>query len=92
MIDTTAVIEIVKSVISTEISSLKAEFKSFILPLENEVKALRQEFLNIREIKKIAKEKCYQYVWVKKCCIMVRRTNSSPVMHITSLTDLKKMV
>lgn len=255
MIDTTAVIEIVKSVISTEISSLKAEFKSFILPLENEVKALRQEFLSIGEsldffntkfedlsarlthceaevklfssraiefeqlksklesmenvnndreqwarrsnieiygvperknenlysvlqniaeradanlnidtdidfvtrvapknnnnkkskpiivrflcrwkkddflslarkrklncndlgfnsdnpiylndhltssnksllhsVKKMAKEKCYQYVWVKKCCIMVRRTNSSPVMHITSLTDLKKMV
>ncbi|CAH2104078.1 unnamed protein product [Euphydryas editha] len=46
----------------------------------------------LHSVKRIAKEKCYEYVWVKKCCIMVRRTNSSPVMHITSLTDLKKII
>lgn len=46
----------------------------------------------LSSVKKIAKDKSYQYVWVKKCCIMVRRTDSSPVIHITSSNDLKKMV
>ncbi|CAH0724908.1 unnamed protein product, partial [Brenthis ino] len=45
----TSFLEHVKSIISSEIASLKTEFKSFMLPLENEVKALRQEFLSVRE-------------------------------------------
>lgn len=46
----------------------------------------------LQRVKKIAKEKHYQFVWVKKCTIMVRRNSSSPVLHIGKLSDLKKIV
>lgn len=42
--------------------------------------------------KKIAKEKNFKYVWVKNCSIMVRRNDSSPVIHIIRNSDLKKIV
>lgn len=40
--------------------------------------------------KLIAKEKNYAYCWVRNCTIMVRKTDKSPVLHITSEDSLKK--
>ncbi|CAH2094043.1 unnamed protein product [Euphydryas editha] len=45
----------------------------------------------LQSVKKIAKEKGYRYVWVKNCCIMVRRNDTSPVLHIINVNDLKKI-
>lgn len=42
--------------------------------------------------KKIAREKNFSYVWVKNCAIMIRRNESSPVIHISKNSDLKKIV
>ncbi|CAH0713467.1 unnamed protein product, partial [Brenthis ino] len=42
-------------------------------------------------VKKTAKEKSYKYVWVKNCSIMVRRSDTSPVLHIANFCDLKKI-
>lgn len=38
------------------------------------------------------KDKNYAYVWVRNCTIMVRRTDKSPVLHITSEEALKNIV
>ncbi|XP_045459285.1 uncharacterized protein LOC123669739 [Melitaea cinxia] len=46
----------------------------------------------LQEAKKLAKEKNFSYVWIKNCTIMVRRTDTSPVLHILSNSDLKKIV
>lgn len=46
----------------------------------------------LQEAKKIAKVKDYKYVWVRNCCIMVRRLDKAPVIHITKPNDLKKIV
>ncbi|CAH2095044.1 unnamed protein product [Euphydryas editha] len=45
----------------------------------------------LQSVKKSAKEKGYRYVWVKNCCIMVRRNDTSPVLHIINVNDLKKI-
>ncbi|XP_028163385.1 uncharacterized protein LOC114354964 [Ostrinia furnacalis] len=39
-----------------------------------------------------AKEKNYTFCWVKNCTIMVRKTEKSPVLHITSEESLKKIL
>nr|XP_026500607.1 uncharacterized protein LOC113404074 [Vanessa tameamea] len=44
------------------------------------------------EAKRKSKEKGYLFCWVRNCTIMVRRTESSPVLHITSEDCLKKIV
>ncbi|XP_045456531.1 uncharacterized protein LOC123666485 [Melitaea cinxia] len=43
------------------------------------------------EAKRLAKEKGYNYCWVRNCTIMVRRKDDSPVIHITSKDCLKKL-
>ncbi|KAL0853166.1 hypothetical protein ABMA27_012925 [Loxostege sticticalis] len=45
-----------------------------------------------QQAKQKAKEKCYAYCWVRNCTIMVRKTDKSPVLHITSQDALKKIV
>ncbi|XP_050359926.1 uncharacterized protein LOC126779846 [Nymphalis io] len=45
----------------------------------------------LREAKRLSKEKGYVYCWVRNCTIMVRRTDNSPVLHITSEESLKKI-
>ncbi|CAH0721722.1 unnamed protein product, partial [Brenthis ino] len=45
----------------------------------------------LQEAKKLAKEKSFLYVWVKNCTIMVRRSDTSPVLHIINQSDLKKI-
>ena len=47
--------------------------------------------LLLQLVKKAAKEKFYKYVWVKNCSIMVRRNDTSPVLHIINSNDLKKI-
>lgn len=42
--------------------------------------------------KKLAKDNNYTFVWVKNCTIYVRRSNVSPVLHIITENDLKKIV
>lgn len=39
-----------------------------------------------------AKEKNYTFCWVRNCTIMVRKTEKSPVLHITSEESLKKII
>ena len=39
----------------------------------------------------LAKEKGYAYCWVRNCTIMVRRTEKSPILFITSEESLKKI-
>jgi hypothetical protein len=46
----------------------------------------------LQSVKKSAKEKGYMYVWVKNCTIMVRKSDTSPVLHILQPSDLKKVV
>ncbi|CAH2103004.1 unnamed protein product [Euphydryas editha] len=46
----------------------------------------------LQSVKKIAKEKKYQFVWIKNCSIMVRRSSTSAVLHIGRESDLKKIV
>ncbi|CAH2105728.1 unnamed protein product [Euphydryas editha] len=77
----TSLLEQVRSIISTEITCLKDELRSSLAPLKNELKALKDEF----------SRKGYRYVWVKNCCIMVRRNDTSPVLHIINVNDLKKI-
>lgn len=45
----------------------------------------------LQKAKQRAKEKEYKYCWVRNCTIMVRRNDSSPVLHITSEDALKKI-
>lgn len=45
----------------------------------------------LRKTKELAREKKYMYTWVKNCVIMIRKTDTSPVLHITSEIDLKKL-
>lgn len=45
----------------------------------------------LQSVKKTAKEKSYKYVWVKNCTIMVRRNDTSPVLHIANFSDVKKI-
>lgn len=46
----------------------------------------------LNKTKKIANDKFYRYVWVKNHSIMVRKNDSSQAIHISSETDLKKIV
>jgi hypothetical protein len=45
----------------------------------------------LQRAKSICKERGYAYVWVKNCTIKVRRSDTSPVLHIFSDTDLSKV-
>lgn len=46
----------------------------------------------LQQAKLRAKEKNYTYCWVRNCTIMVRKSENSPVIHITSQECLKKIV
>lgn len=46
----------------------------------------------LQSVKRIAKEKNYEFVWIKNCSIMVRRSSTSAVLHIGRESDLKKIV
>lgn len=46
----------------------------------------------LKEAKKKAEAKNYRFCWVRNCTVMVRRTEDSPVIHITSEECLKKIV
>ncbi|CAH2087987.1 unnamed protein product [Euphydryas editha] len=45
----------------------------------------------LQRAKIIAKEHNFKYTWVKNCAIMVRRSDTSPVVHITNPIDLNKV-
>ncbi|CAH2100410.1 unnamed protein product [Euphydryas editha] len=45
----------------------------------------------LQRAKIIAKEHNFKYTWVKNCAIMVRRSDTSPVVHITNPIDLNKI-
>ncbi|KAG7301073.1 hypothetical protein JYU34_015459 [Plutella xylostella] len=45
----------------------------------------------LRRTKTLAKERGYAICWVRNCVIMVRRSPDSPVIHINSDDDLKKL-
>ncbi|XP_045446714.1 uncharacterized protein LOC123654901 [Melitaea cinxia] len=45
----------------------------------------------LQRAKSICKEKLYKYVWVKNCTINVRRSDTSPVIHISRVSDLNKI-
>ncbi|CAK1580179.1 unnamed protein product [Parnassius mnemosyne] len=46
----------------------------------------------LKQAKRLAKEKGYVYCWVRNCSIMVRRSDQSPIIHITSERSLNKIV
>lgn len=46
----------------------------------------------LREAKRKTKEQGYRYCWVRNCTIMVRKTDISPVLHISSDECLKKII
>lgn len=48
--------------------------------------------LLLQNVTKTVKDKLYKYVWVRNCTIMVRKNDTSPVIHISSPDDLKKIV
>lgn len=45
----------------------------------------------LNEAKRRCKEKSYLYCWVRNCTVMVRKSDNSPVIHITSNECLKKI-
>lgn len=45
----------------------------------------------LQRVKVKAKENKYLYTWVKNCAIMVRRSDTSPILHISSISDLNKI-
>lgn len=45
----------------------------------------------LKRAKEVAKERNYTYVWVKNCSVMVRRSDTSPVIHISNVMDLNKI-
>lgn len=57
----------------------------------NDHLSARNKYL-LREAKRLAKEKGYAYCWVKNCTVMVRRSDQSPIIHITSTESLNNIV
>lgn len=46
----------------------------------------------LKQARTLAKEKAYKYTsWVKNCSIFVRKTDTSPVINIASMEDLKRI-
>lgn len=45
----------------------------------------------LNKAKALAKEKNYQYIWVKHCKIMARKSDTSPIFFIKEEKDLKKI-
>ncbi|CAH0724909.1 unnamed protein product, partial [Brenthis ino] len=45
----------------------------------------------LRQVKIKAKDNNYRFVWVKNCSIMVRKSESSPILHINNTADLFKI-
>ncbi|XP_046962199.1 uncharacterized protein LOC124531733 [Vanessa cardui] len=45
----------------------------------------------LQRAKNRAKDNHYRYIWVKNCSIMVRRNDTSPIVHISSEKDLNKI-
>ncbi|XP_028038465.1 uncharacterized protein LOC114249196 [Bombyx mandarina] len=48
--------------------------------------------LLLKNVKNLAKEKFYKYVWVRNCTILVRKNDVSPPVVIASQDDLKKII
>ncbi|XP_069355159.1 uncharacterized protein [Maniola hyperantus] len=46
----------------------------------------------LQKAKALAKEKKYDYCWVRNCTVMVRQNEKSKIIHITSEESLKKIV
>ncbi|CAH2105988.1 unnamed protein product [Euphydryas editha] len=57
----------------------------------NDHLSTRNKFL-LQQARIMSKKKNYAYCWVRNCTVMVRRSDNSPVLHITSEDDLKKIV
>lgn len=57
----------------------------------NDHLSTRNKFL-LQQARIKSKEKNYTYCWVRNCTVMVRRSDKSPVLHITSEDDLKKIL
>lgn len=45
----------------------------------------------LQRVKSVCKEKGFKYVWVRNCSIKVRRSDTSPVIHISCESDLNKI-
>lgn len=45
----------------------------------------------LQKAKTIAKDKNYAFCWVRNCTVMARKSNTSPVIHVTSEEALKKI-
>ncbi|XP_039763052.1 uncharacterized protein LOC120635904 [Pararge aegeria] len=45
----------------------------------------------LQQAKKRAQEMNYKYTWVKHCCILVRRDDTSPIINILSAQDLNSI-
>lgn len=45
----------------------------------------------LNKTKTLAKEQNFEFVWVKSCKIFVRKNNTSPVISINSVSDLKRI-
>ncbi|CAH2108875.1 unnamed protein product [Euphydryas editha] len=57
----------------------------------NDHLSTRNKFL-LQQARIMSKKKNYAYCWVRNCTVMVRRSDNSPVLHITTEDDLKKIV
>lgn len=57
----------------------------------NDHLSARNKYL-LREAKRLVKDKGYAYCWVRNCTIMVRRSDHSPIIHVTSNESLNKIV
>ena len=57
----------------------------------NDHLTLRNKAL-LSKVKKTAKERGFQYVWVKYCKLFVRRDDTSPILNMKSEKDISKMI
>ncbi|CAG4965982.1 unnamed protein product [Colias eurytheme] len=57
----------------------------------NEHLTLKNKIL-FRTARHQAKAKNYKYVWVKNCCILVRKSDESRVIHIHNSSDINKII
>lgn len=68
------------------ISGAQSNYKIYF----NDHLSAKNKYL-LKKAKQLAKDNNYAYCWVRNCTVMVRRSDQSPVLHITSEESLKKV-
>ncbi|XP_045489853.1 uncharacterized protein LOC123690474 [Pieris rapae] len=57
----------------------------------NEHLTLKNKIL-FSKVRQLARERGYKYVWIKNCCILVRKTDEAKAIQVRSSDDLAKLI